>query len=187
MTSKIESTKRQMFIALAKLKAGGRWLLKKENADAFEAALEEHLEVTRQELQRLEWISNDNNIFRDAYWLQQKLTHEACCQERVLFDDLRESKRLLAMADSDCGFAQELVDQQKAQILSQKVLIESQRQVIGRMYMVKGTMSRQIRQLLEEIEVLKMANEVVGELLRGREVSVGYPVTMSLVEFNEKA
>lgn len=47
MTSKIETTKREMFIALAKLKAGGRWLLKKQNAEAFETALENHLEEQR--------------------------------------------------------------------------------------------------------------------------------------------
>jgi len=48
MTSKIETTKREMYRALAALKSGGRWLLKKQNAEAFEAALEEHLEETRQ-------------------------------------------------------------------------------------------------------------------------------------------
>lgn len=43
MTSKIEATKREMYRALAALKAGGRWLMKKGHAEAFEEAFEAHL------------------------------------------------------------------------------------------------------------------------------------------------
>lgn len=54
MTTEIEKTKREMYKALAALKAGGRWLIKKANCEAFESALEEHLEAlhNRNEAQR---------------------------------------------------------------------------------------------------------------------------------------
>lgn len=52
MTSRIEETRCTMYKALAALKAGGRWLMKKQNAEAFETALEEHLEEQRQLIER---------------------------------------------------------------------------------------------------------------------------------------
>lgn len=200
MTSKIEETKREMYRALAALKSGGRWLLKKANAEAFESALEEHLEASRQELaemtrlrkcfetlavdytkksvlledenkslkSRLEEALERVDIYGDAHRHQVHLTHSACVRERVLFDDLHETKRNLAMADSDCGHAQQVVDQQKERIHQQDVLIAAQRQAIGQLYMVKGVMSKQIVQLVEELDVLKMANKVAGEELLGR-------------------
>ena len=52
MTIRIEQTRCTMYKALAALKAGGRWLMKKQNAEAFETALEEHLEEQRQLIER---------------------------------------------------------------------------------------------------------------------------------------
>lgn len=52
MTNAIEQTKREMYKALAALKDGGRWLMKKGNAEAFESALEAHLETWRVELKK---------------------------------------------------------------------------------------------------------------------------------------
>lgn len=50
MTSKIETTRLAMYDAFHAMKDGGRWLIKKANCEAFESALEEHLEATRQDL-----------------------------------------------------------------------------------------------------------------------------------------
>lgn len=178
MTSKIETTKREMYRALAALKAGGRWLIKKANCEAFETALEEHLEEVRRQILFAEEAHKYNAVLWDAYELQKKLTHEACCRERQLTDHLAEETRLRVMADRDCGEAQQIVDEQKERIHQQKVLIAAQRQAIGQMYMLKSTMSRQIMDLVEELDVLKMANKVAGEELRNRKQLMvnGHPV-----------
>lgn len=104
MTRKIEQTRFTMYKALAALKAGGRWLMKKQNAEAFETALEEHLE-------------------------------------------------------------------------EQRHLIERQRQAIADLYMSRRTLVSQVEQLSHELDVLKMANEAAGDLLRGKDISIGFRVT----------
>jgi len=47
MTNAIEQTRISMYDAFNAMKAGGRWLIKKANCEAFESALEEHLEALR--------------------------------------------------------------------------------------------------------------------------------------------
>lgn len=168
MTSTIETTCRALYECINRIRKAGKH--RKLTAELQER-LGEHLyqlENVNKYLQaRLEEAEGRVEIYGDAHRYQVKLTHEACCRERVLFDDLHETKRKLAMADSDCGHAQQVVDQQKERIHQQKVLIAAQRQAIGQVYMVKGVMSKQIVQLVEEVEVLKMANKVAGEELRG--------------------
>lgn len=45
MTNAIEQTRITMYDAFTAMKAGGRWLIKKENCEAFESAMEAHLEA----------------------------------------------------------------------------------------------------------------------------------------------
>ena len=229
MTSNIESTKRQMFIALAKLKAGGRWLLKKQNADAFETALEEHLEASRQELER--WKASDKKtgemilfnqgeaqrereqheetqrqlhemtrlrecferlavdytkesisledenkslkagldealgrveIYGDAHRYQVKLTHEACCRERVLFDELHEARRKAAVYVSDCRHAEKLADDRHDRIEELRKLVESQRKAYASLHQLKFGISP----AQDEANVLKTKAEALA-IIRG--------------------
>jgi hypothetical protein len=166
MTSKIESTKREMYRALAALKAGGRWLLKKANAEAFESALEEHLEEVRRQILFAEEAHKYNQVLWDSYHRQQKLTQDACCRERQLTDHLAEETRLRVMADKDCGQAQQIVDDQKDLISQQKELIAAQRQEIAKLFMTNQILVRQVETLAYEADLLKIANKVAGEELR---------------------
>jgi hypothetical protein len=167
MTSKTEETCRALYECVSRIRKAGKH--RKLTAELQER-LGEHLyqlENVNKYLQaRVEDAEGRVEIYGDAHRYQVKLTHEACCRERVLFDELFEANRKLAMADSDCARAQEIVDQQKERISIQKVLIANQRQAIGQMHMLKSTMSRQITGLLEENDVLKMANKASGDLLR---------------------
>lgn len=183
MTSKIEETKREMYRALAALKSGGRWLLKKANAEAFESALEAHLEEVRRQLLFAEEAHKYNAVLWDAYELQKKLTHEACCRERLLTDHLSEETRIRVMADRDCGQAQQIVDQQKERIHQQSVLIAAQRQAIGQMYMLKKTMSNQIAGLIDENDLLRTAARVAGEELRSRKIASYFAINSDLIKF----
>lgn len=171
MTSKTEETCRALYECVSRIRKAGKH--RKLTAELQEL-LGEHLHQLENENKTLkrffEEASGQVKIYSDAHSYQLKLTHEACCRERVLFDELHETKRLLAIADRDCGQAQEIVDQQKERIHQQKVLIAAQRQAIGQMYMLRATMSRQITGLLEENDVLKMANRLAGEELRAEKL-----------------
>ncbi len=171
MTSKIEETKREMYRALAALKSGGRWLIKKANAEAFESALEEHLEASRQTLGEksveCDHFVRMNTVLSDAYDRQKDLTHSACVEAREYWERAFHAEREAKVYKADCISAEASADRLGERVHQQKVLIAAQRQAIGQLYMVKGVMSKQIVQLVEEVEVLKMANKVAGEELRG--------------------
>lgn len=169
MTSTIETTCRALYECISRIRKAGKH--RKLTAELQER-LGEHLYQLENENKSLkaglDEALNQVDIYGDAHRYQVKLTHEACCRERALFDDLHETRRLLAIADSDCGNAQEIVDRQKERIHQHKVLIAAQRQAIGQLYMLKGVMSRQITGLLEENDILKMANKAAGEELRSK-------------------
>jgi chromosome segregation ATPase len=79
MTNAIEQTKITMYDAFNAMKAGGRWLIKKENCEAFESALEEHLEGLRLELER--WKLSDKKTgemiqFKQAEQKREREQHE---------------------------------------------------------------------------------------------------------------
>lgn len=66
MTNAIEQTRIAMYDAFTAMKAGGRWLIKKENSEAFESALEAHLEALRQEIRAVETRNNTQRVMIEA-------------------------------------------------------------------------------------------------------------------------
>ena len=98
MTSKIETTKREMYRALAALKSGGRWLLKKQNAEAFETALEEHLEENRQLILAQRIAIADLFMTKCTLVRQvEHLVHES--------DVLKDAARIAGEKLRSCGFS----------------------------------------------------------------------------------
>jgi len=170
MTNTIETTCRALYECISRIRKAGKH--RKLTAELQER-LGEHLYQLENENKslkaRLDEAHSRVDIYGDAHRYQVKLTHEACCRERVLFDELHETKRKLATAETykqDCIDAEANADKMSERITIQKALIANQRQAIGQLYMTKGFMSKQIVKLVEELEVLKMANKVAGEALR---------------------
>lgn len=170
MTSKTEQTCRALYECVNRIRKAGKH--RKLTAELQEL-LGEHLYGLENENKslntRLDEALGRIEIYGDAHRYQVKLTHEACCRERVLFDELYETRRKLAAAESykqDCIDAEAAADRMTDQISQQKTLIAAQRQAIGQLYMLKATMSRQVLELVEENDILKMANRVAGEKLR---------------------
>lgn len=104
MTPLTETTKRNLFHALAGLKSQKKMT---RMLNAFEELLEEHLEALRQEYERTVMISADaidrQSILRDAYDRQVQLTQSALKSEREAWDLMRaaQSERDSAQNERD--------------------------------------------------------------------------------------
>ena len=100
MTSKIETTRLNMYDAFTAMKAGGRWLIKKANCEAFESALEEHLEELRIELDR--WKLSDKKtgemiLFKQGEAQREREQHEDTQRQLHEMTRLRECFETLAV------------------------------------------------------------------------------------------
>lgn len=185
MTSMIEQTRRSLYECVSRIrKAGKHRKLTAELQDLLGEHLY-HLENHNKSLDaRLGEALGRVEIYGDAHGHQVKLTLEACRRERVLFDELHETRRKLAAAETykqDCIDAERAADRMSEKIMQHESLISAQRQAIGRLFMLKTTMSRQIVDLVEENDILKMANKAAGDLLRGKDISIGFQVSEGMI------
>ncbi|MNQ26401.1 hypothetical protein D3C85_396380 [compost metagenome] len=89
MTNAIEQTRISMYDAFNAMKAGGRWLIKKANCEAFETALEEHLEELDRQAKHLMSKGVCGLIFGSAH--QWSVSGN--------FDSVKAVERLIAEKD----------------------------------------------------------------------------------------
>lgn len=103
MTNATEQTRITMYDAFTAMKAGGRWLIKKENCEAFESAMEAHLEALRLELDR--WKLSDKKTGEMILFKQGEAQ-----REREQHQETERRLHLMTQDRDDCQKRMQAVD-----------------------------------------------------------------------------